>query len=143
MDKKPALNPDNPQQIAHNKTVAGNQSIVNQVNGSNMVNDFVEGETNVPEPVVPNPYTIQSGGKKSVYKIVYKHISKNINAKNHLDALDKGYEKMKEYIKGKKSVIFTVQKYNKNRENHVYKYKVTIVKIKNPNHQYKVNFTKI
>lgn len=146
MEKKPALEPNNPQQIAHNKTDAGNQSIVNQVNGSTMVNDFVAGETDIPEPVVPNPYTIQSGGKNVVYVVKYKHLSYRTEAKNHLDALEKIFMKMRETVKNfksKKSVVLSVQKYNKKRDNHIYFYKAKVNAIKHPVHKYRITFTKI
>ena len=138
----PANNPNSPQYKGNNHMDATNVTTANEVNGSVMVNEFVEGETNIPEPLVDNPYTIQGGG--NIYNVYYKHLKLKVGAKNLLDAADKGYMRMYNSVKNfgdKGSVVLGVQRYNEERDNHIYKYNVRKVAVKHPEYKYRVNIT--
>jgi len=140
----PANNPNNPQAKGNNEMNATNQTTANEANGSVMVNEFVQGETDIPVPTVDNPYTIEGGG--NVYNVFYKHISYRIGAKDMYDAVDKGFFRMYNSIpnlKEKKSFLLSVQRLNNNRENHIYKYIVRKIPIKHPKHKYKVIYNRI
>ena len=140
----PANNPNNPQYKANNESNATNHTTINEVNGSVMVNDFVPGETDIPEPPVDNPYTIEGGGL--MYNVFYKNVKYMIGAKNPLDAADKGFMLMHNKfvnLREKKSLTLGVQRINNNRDNHIYRYNVRKVPIKHPKHKFKVVIDKV
>lgn len=139
----PADTPNSPQYNGKTHSAATNTTTTNEVNGSVMVNDFVEGETNIPEPFVDNPYTIEGGG--NIYNVFYKHLLIKVGAKNLMDAVDKGYMRMYDKVGGfsdRKNVVLGVQRLNENRDNHIYKYNVRKVSVKHPEYKYKIKITK-
>jgi len=107
---KPHLNPNNPAVINKHKINSTHDTIMNEVNGGVMINDFVPGN-NPPVPDVENPYLI--GGKKlGDYQIFYRNKKYNVKSNSLVGAIRKFWE---EKCTGKDCHL-VVKKINKNRK---------------------------
>jgi len=90
-DAKVFLIPTNEAIINHHKSSSLLESIVNQVNGTRIVNHYVAGENSI-QPHVENPFLI-GGRMEREYEVTYLRKNYKIKAKTPFDAVKIFYEK--------------------------------------------------
>ena len=143
---QPQVIPTDPAYQPMNKQDEQNKTLVNILEGSSKVNEFVKEN---PKFVIPklHEYIVPGGSKKSKndYSVSYKNVSYCVKAGCLLEAAQDGYIKMVNNIPNfsKKKIRINVQRKNKNRENHVHQFLVKKEDIKNPKYRSKITFQKL
>lgn len=146
INSQPQVIPTDPANPAMNKQDEQNKTLVNILDGSSKVNEFVKEN---PKFIIPkrNEYVVPGGGRKNKndYNVSYKNVSYCVKANCLLEAAQEGYIKMVNNIDNfsKKKIRINVQRKNKNRENHTHQFIVKKENIKNPNYKYKLTFQKL
>ena len=144
---QPQVLPTDAANPAMNAQTEQNKALNDILAGSGIVNEFVKESPKLIRPRM-NPFVVPGGGgktSKNEYNVFYKNVSYSVKANSLLEAAQEGYNRMINNIPNftMNKIRLSVQRKNKNRENHIYQFLVKKEKVKNPKHKYKITFQKL